>query len=83
MARLLLLAVVALALGAHGAAAARRLSANTTSSLGFDPATDSYTMFVQLAQGATLAPKEQGANAFTLTLDGTTPLIFTFKDRPE
>lgn len=40
-------------------------------------------MFVQLAQGATLAPKEQGANAFTLTLDGTTPLIFTFKDRPE
>lgn len=79
MARLLLQAALALAPGAHGAMAGRSLAEANS----FDPSTDPYTMFVQLAGSAKLEAKEQGTNVFTLALDGTTPLIFTFKDRPE
>ena len=72
---LLLAALLALAASAHG----RRLFNSSAFERRSD---DPYTMFVMLAEGAQLDPKGKSGDKFTLTLDATTPLVFTFKDRP-
>lgn len=80
---MLTLMAAALLLSAQGAAATRhrRLADGGSTALPpgeYDPDSDPYTMFVQLATGAELAPKEGGGdNDFTLTLDGTSPLVLS------
>ena len=42
----------------------------------------SYTMFLMLSQSASVDPGGPDGS-FTLTMRGTTPMVFMFKDRPD